>query len=528
MNKELEVAIKYLKHRGFDVNRPDTEYAALSSLSTKTIKRNKTEITKYFKQAPPPTAQEVSTIDNRLVEYLFNNTKLNSFRDVLGVLCGYLLVYRKTGVKGVSKHSQALQLGKSFLDILLRILSRKDYSSGVSIHSNSGALRYLKKLDKNHNFLHSYLTTDNTYYAGVFSKRYKLTKQSEVLVRQLKVILTKNLGKYVHLLGKHMVRTSQLLRYCSSVDSPRVGVNSRLPPRIPCQGSAAYKSPFICLPGKWTFSNNKGFLLLDASQLSKLSLPSLLHVMAIAILWLDNRTLIVPLKNLSSTNPDHGRHYNVFSRLRSAERKALGYINYDISGGIQIISFGVLFKYAGHLYQTEEDLMGVYQMIFDYGWNPEYKDELRQQLSKELKLNKSKVKALLTAYANGSNKNIGNNQLLAQFREESNRLRREVISAVEVNNPEIRKLAVLQSKHSFPDDFDWEDTAEDDDIAREKSSVYFFIWTYFEKQIRDAMLSVVDDGIPVHDAVYSKHKLPFKVFEDAILKQTGFEVKIGH
>jgi predicted RNA methylase len=42
------------------------------------------------------------------------------------------------------------------------------------------------------------------------------------------------------------------------------------------------------------------------------------------------------------------------------------------------------------------------------------------------------------------------------------------------------------------------------------------------------MLSVVDDGIPVHDAVYSKHKLPFKDFEDAIYRQTGFEVKISH
>lgn len=63
---------------------------------------------------------------------------------------------------------------------------------------------------------------------------------------------------------------------------------------------------------------------------------------------------------------------------------------------------------------------------------------------------------------------------------------------------------------------------------RKMASVYFFIWTYFEKQIRDVMLSLVDDGIPVHDAIYSKMDIPFQDFEDAIFKQTGFEVKISN
>lgn len=58
--------------------------------------------------------------------------------------------------------------------------------------------------------------------------------------------------------------------------------------------------------------------------------------------------------------------------------------------------------------------------------------------------------------------------------------------------------------------------------------MFFFIWTYFEKQIRDAMLSVVDDGIPVHDAIYSKHEVPFATFEQAILDKAEFEVRIGN
>jgi len=69
---------------------------------------------------------------------------------------------------------------------------------------------------------------------------------------------------------------------------------------------------------------------------------------------------------------------------------------------------------------------------------------------------------------------------------------------------------------------------EDPRVSRDKASVYFFIWTWYEKQIRDAMLSVISDGIPVHDAVYSEQQLPCKDFEDAVLAQTGFEVKISH
>jgi len=63
---------------------------------------------------------------------------------------------------------------------------------------------------------------------------------------------------------------------------------------------------------------------------------------------------------------------------------------------------------------------------------------------------------------------------------------------------------------------------------RDKASVFFFIRTYFEKQIRDAMLSVVNDGIPVHDAIYSKRQLPFVQLEQAVLDVTEFEVKVGN
>jgi hypothetical protein len=40
------------------------------------------------------------------------------------------------------------------------------------------------------------------------------------------------------------------------------------------------------------------------------------------------------------------------------------------------------------------------------------------------------------------------------------------------------------------------------------------------------MLSVVDDGIPVHDAIYSKQEVEYKYLQDVVLEKTGFEVKI--
>jgi hypothetical protein len=40
------------------------------------------------------------------------------------------------------------------------------------------------------------------------------------------------------------------------------------------------------------------------------------------------------------------------------------------------------------------------------------------------------------------------------------------------------------------------------------------------------MLSVVDDGIPVHDAIYSKQEVKYKYLQDVVVEKTGFDLKI--
>lgn len=505
MNKELEKTIRYLKHLNLS-NRPAAELAALASVSTKTIARSKADISSYFHIASAPSSEERTELDDRAVRYFIstgNSQAKHSLKSILGALCGYLLVYRSGLLPDIKTRDQAIETGEHFLNVALRILAYKDQSKGVPIHSKNQSLRYLKKLNKSSGFFERLFTTGKSYRAGAFSKSYQLTKESRVLLRKLGVLLRKNLFQYVSLLDKHMERLGGITRVYP------------LPTR-----------PSICLSSSRTFTNPPSHIELTVNDVLKLSLVSMIQVLNIAKLNRFGKPFYVPLHNLASTDETIGRTYNIFTRLRSEERLALGYHNYDMSSGIQIISFGILWEYARSRYQDSDDLIATYPMIVRYGDEPKYKRVIRKLVARKLKLTVPEVKELLTAYANGSQRSTQNNALLQQFRDESDLLRREVISLIEQHRPEIRALAVSQSKHSFPEDIDWEGISADGELAREKASVYFFIWTYFEKQIRDAMLSVVDDGIPVHDAIYSKHQIPYEDFEAEILKQTGFQVRI--
>ncbi|MDC0404223.1 hypothetical protein OAM26_04240 [Porticoccaceae bacterium] len=504
MNKELEKTVRYLKHLNLS-NRPAAELATLASVSTKTIARSKTGINSYFLGALSPSSEERSELDDRAVRYFINtgnSQAKHSLKSLLGALCGYLLVYRSGLLPDIKTRDQAIQAGEYFLDVTLRILAYKDQSKGVPIHSKNQSLRYLKKLNKSAGFFERLFTTGKSYRAGAFSKSYRLTNESRVLLRKLGVLLKNNLLQYVSLLDKHI---------------ERLGGITRVYP-LP--------SPSICLSSSRTFTNPPSHIELTVNEVLKLSLVSMIQVLNIAKLNRFGKPFYVPLHNLASTDETIGRTYNIFTRLRSEERLALGYHNYDMSSGIQIISFGILWEYARSRYRDSDDLIATYPMIVRYGDEPKYKRVIRKLVARKLKLTVPEVKELLTAYANGSQKSARYNALLQQFRDESDFLRREVVSIIEQHRPDIRESAVLQSKHSFPEDIDWEGISADGELAREKASVYFFIWTYFEKQIRDAMLSVVDDGIPVHDAIYSKHQIPYEDFEAEILKQTGFQVRI--
>jgi len=505
VNKELEKTVRYLKRLNLS-SRPAPELATLASVSTKTIARSKKDINSYFLSAPVPSSQERSELDDKAVRYFINagNAQAkHSLKSLLGALCGYLLVYRSGLLPDIKTREQAIQAGEYFLDVALRIMAYKDQSQGVPIHSKNHSLVYLKRLNKTTGVFDKLFITGPAYRPGAFSKSYSLTRESRVLLRKLGVLLRKNLIQYVSLLDKHMERLGDITRVYP------------LP------------TPSICLASSRTFTNPPSHIELTVSDVLKLSLVSMIQVLNIARLNSFGKPFYVPLHNLASTDETIGRTYNIFTRLRSEERIALGYHSYDMSSGIQIISFGILYRYASDRYSEADDLTAAYRLIFHYGWNPRCKKKLRRLLAKQLRISVPKIKEMLTSYANGSKKSTGRNKLLEDFRQESDRLRREVISVVAHYEQHILEGAILQSKRDLSEVVDWKDDAIEDGLDREKSSVFFFVWTYFEKQIRDAMLSVVDDGIPVHDAIYSKRLVPFADFEDAIYRQTGFEVKIG-
>lgn len=88
--------------------------------------------------------------------------------------------------------------------------------------------------------------------------------------------------------------------------------------------------------------------------------------------------------------------------------------------------------------------------------------------------------------------------------------------------------SIKQSKRNLPTDIDWFSLEPDDSqtMARNKSSVFFYIWTYYEMLIRKSMLKLFFDGVEVHDAVYSKIDVSIEVIEKEIFKYTSFKVII--
>lgn len=418
-------------------------------------------------------------------------------------MAGFVLRHHTSLINNIQTPKSVVRVGQAYLNLVTQIESRKS-DKGTPIHSQSKDAKYLLTELNNSNLVTDLFSRANSYRADAYSRSWKLTGKAKLLNKQI------------------MDETIQLVKEYSA--KPRKFTLSAL--HI---GGSICTGKSVNLTLGTNISPEGRYLAIHIDLLHGLSVSSFLQVMNLAQKSNSPSYISVPLKNLASVDPDNGRTYNIFTRFRGAEREALGYHNYDISGGLQIISFNILVHYPHPKYHTFDDLHSEYPLIFNYGVDPEAKKSLREEISADLGVSIDEVKALLTAYANGSQKQVGNSPKLQEFYRQSDQLRREVVSTISTHRPEIVKSAIEQSKNSFPEDMDWQ-SIEKEDVAqesRDKASVFFFVWTYFEKQIRDAMLSVVTDGIPVHDAVYSKQVVPSSDMEKAVFVQTGFEVKIG-
>ena len=257
---------------------------------------------------------------------------------------------------------------------------------------------------------------------------------------------------------------------------------------------------------------------LDLNIIRGFSLRSILNLLSLSVGYsADTNSLLVSMEHTSNTDESLGRTYNVFCRLKSSDRKQLGYINYDISSALQTICLQLI---GG----SESD----YPTLTKYATDKGYKDALRASISRDLKIPTDDVKKKLTAFANGGVSGKDKHPMYQVFQEESDRLRREVLAHTAEHNPWLLEQSIAQSKRHLPEDIDWFSLEPEDSqaMARNKSSVFFFVWTYYEMLIRKAMLECLPDGIEVHDAVYSKMIVDVKEIEYTILEEVGLKVVI--
>ncbi len=508
MNEKIKKVLRVLKARGLEQSTPVKELAGLTGLSRQIISISKSEIEAYSQSAPPPSTSDEAFVDKQSIDTyvdiaLTSGKEERHFAQVTGAVAGFVLRHHSDLINNIQTPKKVVRVGQGYLSLVAQTEARKG-AKGTPVHSQSGAAKYLLTELNNSTLVKELFSRSNSYRADAYSKTWKLTAKAEQLNKLI-------MREMIKLIDEH---NTQQIRFTHSPVHMRCAI---------CSGKSVKRNPKSHLPIE------DRYFEIPVQALGTLSVPSFLQVMALAEPY-PFSCVTIPLKNLASVDPDKGRTYNIFTRLRSSERKALGYHNYDISGGLQIICFNILYQYPNGNYQDFYDLKDAYPLIFEYGNDPGAKQALRQGIANDLGISIDEVKKLLTAYANGSQKKVGSSSKLQEFFKESDQLRREVIAVIAASEPKLLKSAIQQSNKSFPGDMDWKSSEKENDrqVARDKASVFFFIWTYFEKQVRDVMLSVVDDGIPVHDAIYSKHDIDCEIFEKAVGKQNGFVVKIGH
>jgi DNA-binding transcriptional MerR regulator len=506
MNTSIEKVLRVLKHQGIAQDTSDTELAKLTGLSRQTITKNKQAIAQYLLTAAAPNEADIAYVRNRTVDVyvdiaLTSGASSQHFLQVMGAVAGYVLRYNSDLINHLKTPKSIVRVGREYIKLITQVASRKG-SNGTPVHSQSGAAEYLLTEINNSTLVSTLFTRSNSYRTDAYSKYWKLTPAAEQLNNEIVEATIKVVDKY----------------------NKAKGELSYSPLHI---GDSLCSEKSVNL-GQVNYQHAQDYFSIKVSDLKALSVRSFIQVMSIAHPS-PHDCITVPLSNLSRVDPEKGRIYNIFSRLKKDERKALGYNNYDINGGLQIICFNILTHFPSYEDQSFYDLHAAYPLIFSYGNDPESKKALREQIAKDLGKSIDEVKALLIAYSNGSKKKVTQSEQLKAFSKESDQLRREVVATIRAHQPELLESAIEQSKHSFPEDMDWQSIEKEatGQESRDKASVFFFIWTYFEKQIRDAMLSVVDDGIPVHDAIYSKQVVDYKVFEKTVLNVTGFDVKIG-
>ena len=467
------------------------DLAILSGLSKRTLATRSKDgsLDTYWDTASPPTRTELRYFIQKSIEVglkekatELKEAKLTpeALESIYGVILGTLLKAETDVLKDISSLRSIWEAG-THLTRIQKMLSRIKRDDGVPIHSENQSAKYLRSVID----LDVLFDRTDDYSAGTTSKRWKA---KDLFTKCIKSSNVRLLGSDVlHLFG-HLF---------PSYMSPSEDANK----------------PF------YTVSHDKIYppLLVSPSEIRLFETNSLFALL-IRVIDFDRGKLWIPVRNESEKAELYeGRSYNVFCALRSHERLALGYISYDMNAAMQSISLQLIGA-------VSKD----YPILWKYTHDKNHKKAVRRQIAEDLSISIDEVKARLTAFSFGSVKDRKRHKYYTAFQKESDKLRREVLAYAEANAPKVFQDAVEQTSREVPSHAIWQDLEHEEGFKERKASasLFFFVWTHYERKIREAMLQILEDGLEVHDAVYSKMNVAAKDIEDAIFKLSGFKVVI--
>jgi len=200
-----------------------------------------------------------------------------------------------------------------------------------------------------------------------------------------------------------------------------------------------------------------------------------------------------------------GRVYSTFTKISHPTRQLLGYINYDMDTAMQAIILHFVKEPAK--YSLHQELV-------------QDKRAFRKRFAEDANISIDEAKAHLTSLDNKTTFK-GNGTVGNEYVNEAVMIYKEVLQATKTNEP------ILYTRCEELAKYGKYDTVKE---YKNPYSIYFHIWTHYEKQIRDAMKNCFRDpdmAIDLHDAVYSKEEVDMQVLEQAVLELTGFGVKIS-
>ena len=487
--EQLKTLVHGFKAIGLRANQ--AELSLLSGLSKRTLATRSKDGTldSYWNEVSmTPRKDKRYLILRSIEEGLKEKSKLPKgstitpevLESLYGVILGTLLRVETNILKDVTSLRSSWEIG-AHLARIQKMLSRVKRDDGVPIHSENLSAKYLRSVIE----LDTLFDRTADYSAGTISKRWKA---KELFTKYIKSSNVRLLSSEVLPLFSHLF---------PSYMSP----------------SEDAKKPY------YVVDHNKMYppLIVSPSEIRRFETNSLFALL-IRVIDYDKGKLWIPVRNESEKAEKYeGRSYNVFCALRSHERLALGYISYDMNAAMQSISLQLIGA-------ASED----YPMLWQYTHNKAYKKAVRRQIAQDLGIPIEDVKARLTAFSFGSVKDRRLHKYYEAFQSESDKLRRAVLAYAKEKAPQVFQDAIDQTSREVPACIFWQDLEHEEGYKERKASasIFFFVWTHYERKIREAMLQILDDGLEVHDAVYSKLNVATEDIEDAIFKLTGFRIVI--